>query len=112
MDFPEPQAWVQPSVPCPVLRNRFGSRIPSGAAYSGLNEPMHGTYAHGVFGYTDESPPRFARLLVKLAEHRVNPEWDVITSDGLEELAIEAANLVTRAQVLTHQLKGKEPPPT
>src|SRR5262245_41082421 len=26
-------------------------------------------YAHGVFGYTDETPPRFARLLWKSGPH-------------------------------------------
>lgn len=69
-------------------------------------------YAHGVFGYTNETPRRFARLLMKLAQHRVNPEWDVITPDGLAELAIEAENLVVRAQLITIQLKGRGPLPS
>lgn len=64
-------------------------------------------YAHGVFGYTDETPPRFARLLLNLAEHRANPEWDVITPDGLEEIAADARNLWMRAQAITDRLKGR-----
>jgi hypothetical protein len=65
-------------------------------------------YAHGVFGaYTDESPQRFARLLVRQAEHRVNPEWEVITPDSLKEIALEARGLWARAQELTDKLKKK-----
>lgn len=69
-------------------------------------------YAHGVFGYTDDIPPRFARYLWKEAQHRINPEWEVITASHLDDLATEARNLWVRAQVITKQLKGRMPQPT
>ena len=65
-------------------------------------------YAHGVFGVdTDKSPQRFSRLLVKQAEHRVSPKWEVITPDSLKEIALEARGLWVRAQELTDELKKK-----
>lgn len=64
-------------------------------------------YAHGVFGYTDSRPPQFVRFLFKQAEHRVNPEFEVITQETLKNYESEARNLWDRAQAITHKLKGK-----
>jgi len=65
-------------------------------------------YAHGVFGVdTDKSPQRFSRLLVKQAEHRVSPKWEVITPDSLNQIALEARGLWIRAEALADRLKKK-----
>jgi hypothetical protein len=69
-------------------------------------------YAHGVFGYTDETPTRFSRLLWKSGHHRIKPQWEPITAEHLETLATEARTLWVRAQVITKQLKGRAPQPT
>jgi hypothetical protein len=62
-------------------------------------------YAHGVFGYTEESPTQFVRFLFKQAEHRVTPDIEIITPTSLKVFATEARNLWVRAQELTHRLK-------
>jgi len=64
-------------------------------------------YAHGVFGYTDEQPRQFGRILFKLPEHRVVPGFEPMTPETLKAHATEARALWDRAQVSPHKLKGK-----